>query len=64
MPWGNEIMVMSAGQLELRQNMESSCGVIVREGDIIAQRVDVCPAPVLIKSYYSNKSYVFHLGTE
>lgn len=51
-----------ASQLELRADQleqgKSYCGVIGREVDIIAYRIDVCPALVLIKACYKYKGCV------
>jgi hypothetical protein len=57
-----DIMAVRADQLELRaaqmEHGKSYCGVIGREIDIIAERVDMCPALLLTKVYYKFKGCV------
>jgi hypothetical protein len=60
-------MAMRPGQLELRTTQmkhgKSYCGVIDRETGITASRVHTCPALVMIKACYNNKSCLLS-GTE
>lgn len=62
----HEMIAIRVGLLEFRaaqmNHRKLHNGVIGWEIDIIAQRIDICPAFVLIKSSYNYKSRMFLLS--